>query len=75
VTAADFSLLLRVVADHVWQSTLFAGAIALLTLAFRRHRASVRYGLWLIFHHARSPRYAALSMHLLRRCAMEMFTP
>jgi len=47
VTAADFSLLLRVGADHVWQSTLFAGAIALLTLAFRRHRASVRYGLWL----------------------------
>jgi uncharacterized protein (TIGR03435 family) len=47
VTTADLSLLLRVVADHVWQSTLFAGAIAVLALAFRRHRASLRYWLWL----------------------------
>ena len=34
--------------DHVWQSTLFAAAVALLTLAFRDHRAGVRYGLWLV---------------------------
>jgi len=47
VTTADLSLLLRVVADHVWQSTLFAGAIALLALAFRRHSAALRYCLWL----------------------------
>lgn len=47
MTIADLSLLLRVVADHVWQSTVFAGAIVLLALAFRRHRASLRYWLWL----------------------------
>ena len=35
------------IADHLWQSTLFAGAIWLLTLAFRRHRADVRFALWL----------------------------
>jgi bla regulator protein BlaR1 len=33
--------------DHLWQSTLFAAAVALLTLAFRRHRAQVRHWLWL----------------------------
>ncbi|HWA88982.1 MAG TPA: M56 family metallopeptidase [Rhizomicrobium sp.] len=33
-------------ADHLWQSTLFAGALGLLTLAFRDNRAAVRYGLW-----------------------------
>jgi beta-lactamase regulating signal transducer with metallopeptidase domain len=32
--------------DHLWQSTLFAGALGLLTLAFRRNGAAVRYGLW-----------------------------
>jgi beta-lactamase regulating signal transducer with metallopeptidase domain len=32
--------------DHLWQSTLFAAALGLLTLAFRRNRAGVRYGLW-----------------------------
>lgn len=32
--------------DHIWQSTLFAVAIGLLTLAFRRNRARVRYALW-----------------------------
>jgi beta-lactamase regulating signal transducer with metallopeptidase domain len=34
------------VIDHLWQSTLFAIAIGLLTLAFRRNRARVRYALW-----------------------------
>ena len=33
--------------SHLWQSTLFALALAALTLAFRRHRAEVRYALWL----------------------------
>jgi beta-lactamase regulating signal transducer with metallopeptidase domain len=33
--------------DHLWQSTLFAGALGLLTLLFRANGASVRYGLWL----------------------------
>jgi len=32
--------------NHLWQSTLFAGAAALLTVAFRRNRAKVRYWLW-----------------------------
>ena len=33
--------------NHVWQSTLFAGVIAILTLALRHNRARLRYGLWL----------------------------
>jgi beta-lactamase regulating signal transducer with metallopeptidase domain len=32
--------------DHLWQSTLFAAALGLLTLGFRRNGAAVRYGLW-----------------------------
>lgn len=32
--------------NHVWQSTIFAFAVALLTLAFRRNRAEVRHSLW-----------------------------
>jgi beta-lactamase regulating signal transducer with metallopeptidase domain len=35
------------VIDHIWQSTLFAMVVGLLTLAFRRNRARVRYALWL----------------------------
>ena len=30
--------------NHIWQSTIFAIAVGLLTLAFRRNRAQVRYG-------------------------------
>ena len=32
--------------NHLWQSTVFAVAAGLLTLAFRRNRAGVRYGIW-----------------------------
>jgi len=32
---------------HLWQSTLFAALVALLTLAFRHHGARWRYRLWL----------------------------
>ena len=32
--------------NHLWQSTVFAILAALLTLAFRKHRANVRYWLW-----------------------------
>jgi bla regulator protein BlaR1 len=39
---------LRAWLNHLWQSTLFACAVGLLTLAFRRNGASVRYGLWFI---------------------------
>lgn len=33
--------------NHLWQSTVFAAVVALLTLAFQRNRAHVRYWLWL----------------------------
>jgi uncharacterized protein (TIGR03435 family) len=33
--------------NHLWQSTLFAVAAALLTLTFRNSRAAVRYRIWL----------------------------
>jgi RND family efflux transporter MFP subunit len=33
--------------NHLWQSTVFALVVALLTLVFRNNRAQVRYGLWL----------------------------
>src|SRR5690242_7952377 len=35
------------IADHLWQSTLFGVAAALLTLAFRKNSAGLRYSLWL----------------------------
>jgi bla regulator protein blaR1 len=35
------------VANHLWQSTLFAAAAWLLTVALRKNHASVRYRLWL----------------------------
>src|ERR1700683_927473 len=34
-------------ANHLWQSTLFAGIAGLFTLALRKNRAQVRYWLWL----------------------------
>ena len=38
---------LAMVADHLWQSTIFAAIAALLAFMHRRERAQVRYGLWL----------------------------
>src|SRR3984957_14330220 len=35
------------VGNHLWQSTLFVGVVALLALAFRSNRAGTRYALWL----------------------------
>ena len=35
-------------ANHLWQSTLFAILVGALTLLFRRNGAAVRYRLWLI---------------------------
>ena len=32
--------------DHIWQSTLFAVAVGVLTLAFRRNGAALRFWLW-----------------------------
>src|SRR2546425_12468641 len=34
-------------ANHLWQSTLFAGLVLLLTFAMRKNRAQMRYRLWL----------------------------
>jgi len=34
-------------ANHLWQSTIFVTALFLLTLAFRKNRAAVRYWVWL----------------------------
>jgi len=39
--------MLEMIWNHLWQSTLFAGAVATLALAFRHNRAHVRYWLWL----------------------------
>ena len=38
---------LALVYDHLWQSTVFAAAAGLFTLALRKNRARVRHGLWL----------------------------
>ena len=32
--------------NHLWQSTAFAAAAALLALTFRMHRAQIRYAIW-----------------------------
>jgi bla regulator protein blaR1 len=40
-------MMLAAAANHLWQSTLVAAAIALATLALRRNHASVRHALWL----------------------------
>lgn len=34
-------------ANHLWQSTVFAGAAGLLTLTLRKNHARARYGIWL----------------------------
>jgi len=38
---------LQPLANHLWQSTLFAAIAALLTLALRKNRARTRYWVWL----------------------------
>lgn len=38
--------MIAILTNHLWQSTLFAVAAGLLTLAFRSNRAQVRYWLW-----------------------------
>jgi bla regulator protein blaR1 len=39
---------LQPVANHLWQSTLFAAVAGLLTLALRKNRAQTRYWVWLV---------------------------
>jgi bla regulator protein BlaR1 len=36
------------IANHLWQSTLFAGVAGLLTRALRKNRAQARYALWFV---------------------------
>ncbi len=36
------------IANHLLQSTVFAGVVGLVTLLFRRNRAEIRYWLWLV---------------------------
>jgi bla regulator protein BlaR1 len=35
------------VTNHLWESTLFAGVVGLLTLVLRKNAARVRHALWL----------------------------
>ena len=37
----------QTIANHLWQSTLFAGAAGLLALVFKRYGPQARYALWL----------------------------
>ncbi len=39
---------LRLIGDHLWQSTLCAGVAGLVTLALRKNRARVRHAVWLV---------------------------
>src|SRR5712692_6143527 len=39
--------MLGTLANHLWQSTVFAAAAGLFTVAFRKNRAHVRFELWL----------------------------
>ena len=39
--------MMALIANHLWQTTLVAGVAGLFTLAFRRHHAQVRHGIWL----------------------------
>jgi beta-lactamase regulating signal transducer with metallopeptidase domain len=38
--------MLSAVINHLWQSTLFAVGVGVLTLMLRRHSAGIRFGLW-----------------------------
>ncbi len=40
-------MMLSLVYDHLWQSTVFAAAAGLFSAALRQNRARVRHGLWL----------------------------
>src|SRR5579883_2723100 len=34
--------------NHIWQSTVFSGVVALLVFALKHNRAALRYRLWMI---------------------------
>src|SRR5580692_8060440 len=39
--------MIPMLANHLWQSTVFAAAAGLLTLVFRRNHPQARYAIWL----------------------------
>jgi bla regulator protein BlaR1 len=45
--SGNFSAIGTALANHLWQSTLFALVIAVFTLALRKNQASLRHHLWL----------------------------
>jgi uncharacterized protein (TIGR03435 family) len=47
MTLSSFASVAPALGNHLWQSTIFAGAIALLSLTLRKYQARWRYGLWL----------------------------
>jgi len=66
------------VANHLWQSTVFAGVAGLLMLALRKNHARVRHGVWL----AASCKFlvpvsvlVGLGGHISRRTAAEAAPP
>lgn len=38
---------IRALCNHLWQSTIFLGIIALLALLLRKNHARIRYWLWM----------------------------
>ena len=62
--------LLQAAADHLWGSTLVVGAVWLLALTLRRHRAQVRYALWL----AASAKFAAGALAMAAPVAIGVVT-
>ena len=46
MTMSHLTSMCAVLGNHIWQSTAFALLVWLLTLAFRRNSAGVRYSLW-----------------------------
>ena len=45
--SSAWSSIAPALADHLWQSSLFAAAAGLLTLTLRKNHARARYWLWL----------------------------
>jgi bla regulator protein blaR1 len=43
----SLSSLESAIANHIWQSTVFALCMAMLTLLLRRNQARIRYGVWM----------------------------
>src|SRR5580658_1593 len=64
--------MIGVLTNHLWQSTLFAIAAGLLTVAFRKNRAQVRYWLWFS---ALFKFFVPFSLLLSLGCKLETWAP